>query len=66
MHPSLQNADVSQRRSEGFWGPGIDFRLAPPFPFENFVIRQNLQNRFKLFTKFDYLKTELNFQLGNF
>ena len=47
-----------QRRSECFWYPGHRLSFgAPSRPHpENFVIHRNLQNRFKLFTKFDYFK----------
>ena len=49
-----------------FGARGRDFRLVPPHPTRNFVIYQNLQNCFKLFTKFYYLKNKIQFSVGQF
>ena len=67
---SLNLCIFHQRCSEGFGRPTNTFVWYPPpspLPLPQiFSIHQNLQNRFKLFVKFDYLKTKLNFQLDNF
>ena len=64
----MSAGQCKQKRSEGFWRSErrLLFVVPSPPPPENFVNEQNLQNRFKLFTKFDVYLKKIELSVGQY